>query len=383
MAFAQSGNSGSILLCAAESLRSRPSSRIWRNVEGRESTNNDPKRGSRLLHICKHARVDAQDSWLASNAGYSVKKKEVSASFRGLRKDLAALNKLDSVTDYLLMLDQLKIWNKEGKSDLRMDLTVVVTSPVTAPLASARAPRRTATASQLSQLQANNSGAPDLKTAIIERWRCTNTRCDNHPFNCWIRGVDDKAARNHRPIYQQAMLAWCESIKKGDSTVDLPAAEVVDKLATMRAKGALDSDSATNNRRRSGQQQQQTPYIHFAPVYHGGSSSNTVSNRQIVPLSSSPSKWSYSSQADVSVEVEGFLRFLRRQAAWVTKQADIDDIRRVCIDQKDLSLQQVYRMTVEKWTEAGLKEGQKERVNEAIKAYRKREIEADIDDLSD
>jgi hypothetical protein len=88
---------------------------------------------------------------------------------------------------------------------------------------------------------------------------------------------------------------------------------------------------------------------------------------------------------DVSVEVVAFFRWLEKQPAWKEKSMDIANMKRVIVEEKDLSLLQLYRMLADVWEMAGLKWGQKSRVNDSIRCYRrlKKEFEdAEVVDMT-
>ncbi|KAL8864974.1 MAG: hypothetical protein Q9174_007140 [Haloplaca sp. 1 TL-2023] len=258
----------------------------------------------------------------------------------------------------------------------------VVSTPTATQPASARR-RNNATNQQLDELfsQRPEGGVGDIKSELIRRWRCTNSKCSNHEQTCWlVNDQNDRGAHNHRPVYKAVFEAWAASIRAGQSTVDEPSIAVVDKMAQMKAKG-FTNELTESNRHRPGIQQG-GGYINFAPVFTGFGTSNTASTPSGVPPSSSPPRWTNDTEVDVTVEVSNFFDWLSRHRQFRNKPLDLIDMRRVIIEEKDLGLVQLYKMTVESWTSAGLKEGQKSRVNKAIKEYCDRELDNDFLDLT-
>jgi hypothetical protein len=104
------------------------------------------------------------------------------------------------------------------------------------------------------------------------------------------------------------MTAWAESIRKGESTVELPSASIVDKMAQMKAKGHTSEGTVTNIRRTRMEQ----GGMYFAPVLNIGGTTSSSNNESIAnafsnafndrfngvsnaPPSSSPLRWTNNS----------------------------------------------------------------------------------------
>jgi hypothetical protein len=156
------------------------------------------------------------------------------------------------------------------------------------------------------------------------------------------------------------MTAWAESIRKGESTVEYPSASVVDKIAQMKAKGHTSKGSVTNIRRTRMEQ----GGMYFAPVLNIGGTTSSMNNESVAnafnnavtgasngvsnaPPSSSPSRWTDEPTADVSVEVEAFFKWLGKQKEFSKKPTDIANMMHVIIEEKDMDLPQLYRMSAD------------------------------------
>ena len=106
----------------------------------------------------------------------------------------------------------------------------------------------------------------------------------------------------------------------------------------------------------------------FAPnLAHVSGGSNTAIY-QTSGARSSPPVFPPSSQGDVDI-TSGLFEFAGEQQYWQSRTIDLARIREILVDNKDLSLRQMYEITEEKWISSGLKDGQHKRFVDTVKKY--------------
>ncbi|KAG9382839.1 hypothetical protein A1F94_006760 [Pyrenophora tritici-repentis] len=98
--------------------------------------------------------------------------------------------------------------------------------------------RRTATVIQegLAGVIAAEQAGSGHAIAIRDRWRCTDTHCENYPYCCWMAPTARQPARfeDHLFVNGNIISMWARAITARRATYDEPSDDV--RLAILRAK---------------------------------------------------------------------------------------------------------------------------------------------------
>ncbi|EDU42719.1 hypothetical protein PtrM4_143330 [Pyrenophora tritici-repentis] len=99
--------------------------------------------------------------------------------------------------------------------------------------------RRTATVIQeegLAGVTAAEQAGSGHAIAIRDRWRCTDTHCENYPYCCWMAPTARQPARfeDHLFVNGNIISMWARAITARRATYDEPSDDV--RLAILRAK---------------------------------------------------------------------------------------------------------------------------------------------------
>ncbi|KAI1686713.1 DUF1682 multi-domain protein [Pyrenophora tritici-repentis] len=99
--------------------------------------------------------------------------------------------------------------------------------------------RRTATVIQeegLAGVIAAEQAGSGHAVAIRDRWRCTDTHCENYPYCCWMAPTARQPARfeDHLFVNGNIISMWARAITARRATYDEPSDDV--RLAILRAK---------------------------------------------------------------------------------------------------------------------------------------------------
>ncbi|KAG9382458.1 hypothetical protein A1F94_006379 [Pyrenophora tritici-repentis] len=99
--------------------------------------------------------------------------------------------------------------------------------------------RRTATVIQeegLAGVIAAEQAGSGHAIAIRDRWRCTDTHCENYPYCCWMAPTARQPARfeDHLFVNDNIISMWARAITARRATYDEPSDDV--RLAILRAK---------------------------------------------------------------------------------------------------------------------------------------------------
>jgi hypothetical protein len=141
---------------------------------------------------------------------------------------------LDPARDWALVLDALKQYQINGRSNLRVSLLVgctLIESTAPASQPAVGRGRRTATASQFNELAEHldeEAAREDYSTALRLRWICRNNNCLNHKEHWYERAPGDPK-RNHFPLYTPVLKEWIKAIRDGvpEASVENPPSSVV------------------------------------------------------------------------------------------------------------------------------------------------------------
>lgn len=315
------------------------------------------------------------DRWISAflleNKTYVLKRKELQMSYKGIGTNRTVFEDIDGVESWASAIAVVKEWFDENRTYVRVDVVATVEETRTArsTTPAAAGPRRTATTTQLSQLASDRAGDTP-KSLLLARWQCFCGSCKNRNMSCWQPGrVDDH--NEHYPLLPDVMDAWCEAIVKTagtDRVVDEhePPAKLAAKLVKHKEKGL------TSTAKQGG-----TNYINNqghswgSIVVNVADAANNRAPLVVQNATSSPPIEPPSSQVEISEQIDDFFLATRAHPQWRSREGDLEDIQRKLVDERDLSLAQMAKVTLESWVSWRLKEGQWERFQKVLRRYRK------------
>jgi hypothetical protein len=237
----------------------------WKLAIGKESfaTRSLTRRiGSGHFHAFVSWMHDSVGAYGEEGYQYNDVKTDAFASYEKLPVSQWMTTRVQKQLDIIELENCIKTWATRWPHRLcRLDITAELTKTLdptvdrnTAdrsiaahmPMSSSSIPPSTPSHRRSTATHVQNLMVSDMATAeeaagnfvisLSKRWSCTNTTCRNHSYACWVSGSD--LAQNHYPMNGEALSAWSQEIKRGDSTLEEPSTRTVIRLSNTKARAS-------------------------------------------------------------------------------------------------------------------------------------------------
>lgn len=328
---------------------------------------------------------DTVDRLVESKKSHTLERVNITASYRGCKKDDRLSTDIESNADFDKVLFAMLAGLKDGQQEHRVDVVVYMEKVVEEPVSTPSGPRGSATQRQIAAsaiAQGNAMARGDYTSNVYEVWSCDQHDCYNKAKGGFCYWRQSNTAANHMPITKEIVTQWSKDVRDSKATPGEPTLDVHTMLYT--AKKSLTAarvERAEKSRAQPEGDYRQQPYSHQQPQIQqffgvmpwGGAGGTTGvllgENNSTVAHDDPPS--SQPTESGAIELMEQFFEWAGGQAVWRDYVGDLARVKEVLMDE-GYDMKDTRKISNTEWvTDLKLRRGAYGRLMDSIDRWKR------------